>query len=184
MRSHFTCSVPNCASPFYGRSFCNRHYQRWRKHPDRDPSHESVPAERFWPKVEKTETCWLWTGALLDSGYGFFWVDNTRQVVAHRFAYELLVGTIPEGLQLDHLCRVRNCVNPKHLEPVTNRENALRSESFSGRSARQTHCVHGHPFDEANTYIWVGRPTHRQCRICMSYAGRRASRLAMSSATT
>lgn len=86
--------------------------------------------ERFWAKVNKTETCWLWTGAKIGKGYGMFWIGPTLRSehfsVAHRYAYQLLVGPIPHKKQLDHLCRVKLCVNPKHLEPVTNRENCMR----------------------------------------------------------
>lgn len=90
---------------------------------ERGPKPKPV-AERFWAKVHKTDSCWLWT-ASLTFGYGSFW-DGKGQVRAHRFAYELLVDPIPEGLQLDHLCRIRHCVNPDHLEAVTNAENVQR----------------------------------------------------------
>lgn len=93
-----------------------------------------------------------------------------RTVPAHRFAYELLVRPIPPGLVLDHECRVRHCVRPDHLTPVTNRENILRGVGASARCAAQTHCPAGHPYDEANTYV---RPNgHRDCREC----GRRECR--------
>lgn len=80
------------------------------------------PTVRFWPKVEKTSTCWLWTAGTDDDGYGLFWLD-ARITKAHRFAYELLVGSVPEGKILDHTCRVRRCVNPDHLRPVTVAQN-------------------------------------------------------------
>jgi hypothetical protein len=80
--------------------------------------------ERFWPKVEKTGTCWLWGGARDRGGYGVF--ENQK---AHRVSYVLSGGTIPEGLQLDHLCFVRHCVNPEHLEPVTAKENTRRARA-------------------------------------------------------
>ena len=120
------------------------------------------PEERFWPKVQKTETCWLWTG-FKRNGYGHFWVRG-RLIQAHRFAYELLVGPIPTGLTLDHLCRNRSCVNPKHLEAVSMRTNILRGNNLSARYAQATHCVHGHPFDLFNTLI--GRKGQRRCRAC------------------
>jgi hypothetical protein len=117
-------------------------------------------AERFWAKVRKTETCWLWTANLNNSGYGLFWVAGVDdKVPAHRIAYELLIGPIPEGLTIDHLCRVRACVRPDHLEPVTHRENMLR-----GKHARKMHCPKGHPYDVRNTFIT--RRGHRECRAC------------------
>ena len=127
-----------------------------------DDLKELLAAERFWTKVEFTDTCWLWTAARTSRGYGEFHHAN-RIRVAHRWAYEFCVGPIPEGLTLDHLCRVRHCVLSDHLEPVTNRVNLLRGEGFTAQQARQTHCKHGHPFDEANTYRWRG---HRACRTC------------------
>ena len=84
-----------------------------------------VAGDRFWAKVDKGIFCWDWLGGK-SNGYGRFWVEG-RLVQAHRWAYETMVGPIPEGLTLDHLCRVRYCVNPSHLEPVTLGENIRRS---------------------------------------------------------
>lgn len=125
----------------------------------------ATPEERFWAKVEKTDTCWLWTACCNDRGYGLFSVAG-RLVQAHRFAYELLVGPIPEGLELDHVrdrgCRHRRCCNPAHLEAVTHAENVRRSDAtLTSIAAAKTHCRHGHPFDAANTY--VDRYGHRIC---------------------
>jgi hypothetical protein len=89
---------------------------------------------RFWAKVEKTDGCWFWRARIIATGYGSFSLDG-RKVMAHRFAYELLVGPIPEDLELDHLCRVRHCVNPAHLEPVTHRENILRGMRAAAQQA-------------------------------------------------
>lgn len=130
----------------------------------------SVPArpisERFWPKVNRVDgSCWEWTGAKDGKGYGRFWVTETRRaVVAHRVAYELLVGPIPEGLTLDHLCRNTGCVNPAHLDPCTAGENASRAPGAPYRvKAAWTHCAHGHEFTPANTATHHGR---RECRAC------------------
>jgi hypothetical protein len=83
-------------------------------------------AEVFWARVTKTETCWLWNRPPNNAGYGTIKVDS-RTVMAHRFAWELASGPVPDGMELDHLCRVRACVRPSHLEPVTHAENGRRA---------------------------------------------------------
>jgi hypothetical protein len=85
---------------------------------------------------------------------------------SHRIAYQLLVGPIPDGLVLDHLCRNRACCNPRHIEPVSQRENLMRGETVCASHAIKTHCINGHAFDEANTYI--DREGKRKCRECMN----------------
>lgn len=123
--------------------------------------------ERFLPKVNKTDTCWLWGGDKNQGGYGIFhW--RGKHGVAHRFAYESFIGPIPKGLKLDHLCRVRDCVNPAHLEPVTQQENCKRGETgrISGdRNAAKTHCKQGHEFSKENTDYYKNKPG-RRCRTC------------------
>lgn len=124
-------------------------------------------AQRFWPKVDRSggpDACWLWLGYLFVNGYGRFWFAG-KHVRAHRWAYEAENGPIPDGLVLDHLCRIRACVNPRHLEAVTLRTNILRGQSLSAQRVRQTHCVHGHEFTPENTYLYRGRK--RMCRPCL-----------------
>lgn len=118
----------------------------------------------FWGRVDKSGDCWLWTACLTQSGYGHAWVSG-RIVYAHRVAYELVRGPIPSGMQLDHLCRNRACVNPDHLEPVTNHDNILRGFSPTAKKARQTHCIHGHPFTGDN--LKIRSEGWRSCRTCM-----------------
>ena len=109
-----------------------------------------TPEERFWAKVDKTETCWLWIGAQSRTGYGSFGVKRKTHYV-HRLAYEWLIGPIPEKLVIDHLCRVRNCVNPDHMEIVSHRENTLRGVGPAALNSAKTHCKRGHLLDEQNT---------------------------------
>lgn len=119
---------------------------------------------RFWAKVAIDPSgCLVWTASVRSGGYGQF-AHGGRQVQAHRFAYTALVGPIPAGLVIDHLCRNRACVAPDHLEPVTNRENLLRGEGPSAVAAAKTHCLNGHLFDEANT--WRDSKGKRCCRAC------------------
>lgn len=117
--------------------------------------------DRFWAKVAKSSGCWLWTGTKAGSGYGRFWADGQR-IYAHRWAYSRFVAPIPDGYEIDHLCREPACVNPTHLEPVSHRENSLRGDSPIARNARKTHCIRGHPLIGDN--LRAGR--YRQCRTC------------------
>lgn len=127
--------------------------------------------ERFWSKVDDSggpDACWLWRAALTSGGYGKFFVGAPegwkRLESPHRIAYELCHREpIPCRLTVDHLCRVRRCVNPRHLEVVTQRENVLRGEGLPAYQARARVCIHGHPFDDANTWVWKGK---RHCRAC------------------
>jgi hypothetical protein len=130
--------------------------------------------ERFWEKVDKSggpDACWLWLAHKGNKGYGSFAV-NGREPRAHRWAYERFVGPIPEGLLLDHLCRTPACVNPAHLEPVTNLENLRRGKSVRTMlNAQKTECLHGHPYTAENTYVGPRKP-NRECRTCRSDKGR------------
>ena len=122
--------------------------------------------ERFMLKVAQGQKgCVFWTAGTTWNGYGLFWV-NGRHVYAHRWAYEYFKGPIPDGLQLDHLCRNRSCVNPAHLEPVTQRENLLRGNTHAATNSAKTHCPKGHEYAGANLYTYPdGR---RDCRTCQA----------------
>ena len=126
--------------------------------------------ELFWARVNKTTGCWLWTGSIRTDGYGQFW-NGQRNVKAHRFAYEDRGREIPDGLELDHLCRNRACVNPDHLEPVTHLTNIRRGNSGAPQRAR-THCPRGHEYSPENTYTAPGQ-TKRGCRTCRIEASKR-----------
>lgn len=121
------------------------------------------PIQRFWANVVVTKSCWIYTDCGDWLGYGRMTVDG-HQIRPHRFAYELFIGHIPKGLVIDHLCRNRKCVNPNHLDLVTQRENVLRSPTAPASiNARQTHCKRGHPLSGDNIKIYNGR---RNCLTC------------------
>lgn len=132
------------------------------KKPQPPKSHKLTEAQRFWAFVEKTPTCWIWHGYVHRKGYGRFNRIGSNQ--AHRVAYELLVGPIPEGLTLDHLCKSKACVNPEHLEAVTNKVNTLRGGNACAMNARKTHCKYGHEFTPENTFEQYGGG--RGCVTC------------------
>lgn len=116
--------------------------------------------------------CWIWTGWINDAGYGCITLTRPRRVVrAHRRLYEFLVHAIDEDLELDHLCRVRCCVNPGHLEPVTRAINQQRGFGPCGINFRKTHCPKGHPYNDVNTYAHISGRT-RRCRPCQAEAAR------------
>jgi hypothetical protein len=108
---------------------------------------------------EPMSGCWIWLGALTIGGYASFSIATSTAEVAHRYSYKQKYGPIPQGKELDHLCRVRCCVNPDHVEPVTRKENVRR-----GLGGPKSVCKYGHPFNEANTY-WKANGA-KSCRVC------------------
>ncbi len=152
--------------PFH--KFIFGHHQIWKV---------SRWVERFWSKVEKTSECWIWKGGLAKSKdksnsrfYGSFHRRIDQKLVAslaHRLSYELVKGEIPDGLVIDHTCRNTLCVNPDHLEPVTQRENLLRGNTENAKNNAKTHCLRGHEFTPENTYLRDdGKRRTRHCRLC------------------
>jgi len=136
------------------------------------PMPEQTLDEHFWAKVDRAggaDCCWPWLGGSTN-GYGSYYYPEflgggAKTHRAHRVAYELLIGPIPDGLVLDHLCRVTLCVNPAHLEPVTNRENILRGVGIVAVRAAQTHCLVGHELTPENTHI-KAKKNERVCLTC------------------
>ena len=134
-------------------------------------------ADRLLRKVEIVESgCWEWRGYIKADGYGQVADSDRKMRLAHRIAYREFVGPIPDGMTLDHLCRVRHCVNPEHLEPVSQRENTLRGDTITARQAAQTHCKNGHELTPDNIYRRKnGGRNCRACSIARSAARRKAS---------
>jgi hypothetical protein len=140
------------------------------------PKPPLIPAAvRLWTYIDKEGptpsvrpdlgACWMWTARVDRDGYGTFTDDEGRTRQAHRIAYELQIGPIPPGLEIDHLCAVRACMRGSHLEAVTHAENLRRGEG--GRNNRlKTHCPQGHPYDEENTYVAPATAKHTAYRVC------------------
>lgn len=167
-----TCTHPKCDKPSKAErgGLCSMHIWRKRNGMDMDAPPGSTRGrkkpwpERFWEKVDKCgdEECWPWLASLNDAGYGQIAIDG-RPHRAHRVSYELMVGPIPDGLVLDHLCRNRQCVNPRHLEPVTDKINIQRAAPFRAYEQR-TSCPSGHEYTPENTRI--DTEGYQRCRTC------------------
>lgn len=179
------CALDYCHRPMSARGWCKKHYECWRRHGDPEGGSRIVGdvEGNFWRKVSAPDArgCWPWTGAISGTGYGLFSPPATRGVAAHRYSYELLIGVIPDGLTIDHLCFNRICCNPAHMEPVTRGENARRGQvnrlRRNGRArpdlTERTHCKNGHEFTAENTRR-VGNARH--CRECQRERSERFKR--------
>lgn len=172
------CSVENCPNLIIARGLCNIHYRRYIKSGSTDAPFRMTDEERFMSKVDKGDGlgCWEWIGDKSYQGYGRFTFGNNPAVPAHRVSYEMFIGPIPEGLVIDHVaargCQGWSCVNPEHLEPVTQQENVLRSTGPAAINARKTHCNRGHEFTEENTGSQKNGKG-RNCKTCRNDNGRR-----------
>lgn len=168
------CTIEDCGRITVARGWCNRHYKRWKTHGDPTITMtptlvQGTPEERFWAKVDAFGDCWEWTAYRDKDGYGILsFVPAGLSTRAHKFAWQTLVGPIPDGLELDHRCRNRGCCNPDHLEPVTHAENMRRS-GLLGQWTRlaaknRTHCQRNHPYAGENLVMDSGSRRCRQCR--------------------
>lgn len=163
------CSVADCGARLVARGMCSRHYQSARSGGMATLTPKTLE-ERFWEKVDKTAACWLWNGYRDRNGYGQVRVNRRTLKYAHRVSFELCVGPIPDGLVLDHLCRNTSCVNPEHLEAVTQHLNILRGESPMAHQAQQTQCIRGHELAGENLALTEGGKK-RRCRECRRLHG-------------
>lgn len=166
------CEAPDCSTPARAQGLCNLHWQRNYTKGSFEPPISKSSDERFFEKVLITETCWIWQGALFDTGYGAFnmgWTNGKSKVIsAHRYAYERIHGKQPGNMHLDHLCRVRECCNPEHLELVTPEENNRR-----GLAGPKKYCQRGHSMGDAYVRPDTGS---RMCRTCARARNRRRQR--------
>lgn len=127
---------------------------------------------RFFEKlyIEQNTGCWIWTAQKNKFGYSLFRGFKSISQSGHIFSYKFFKGGIPEGLELDHLCKNRSCVNPNHLEPVTHFINLERANHWSIKNKNKTHCIRGHEFNQENTYLLNGL---RRCRVCKKLSRKR-----------
>jgi hypothetical protein len=162
IRSRY-CS-PECRKAAWDESDVRSRLRR--KQLPQSPHAWTAPeAKRFWDRVVRDdEGCWTWLGGHDANGYSKFAVRGFSRYV-HRLMHELLVGSIPDGLELDHLCRNTGCIRPDHLEAVTHRENLLRGAGIVAKNAQKTHCINGHEYTPENTY-WRRDGKGKQCRAC------------------
>ena len=166
MAERLPCIVDGCDGPRHGNGYCSVHYWRMKRRGKLEPARQSI-AFHVDKLVRETDECILWDGRTNGRGYGKY-----GDVYVHRYTYEAFVGTIPDGLTIDHLCRNKLCCNPRHLEPVTREENHRRWAATVALG-----CKKGHPADE---HAYVSKSGKRVCRTCRRdyKAARRAAGLA------
>lgn len=172
------CDVDGCDRRHEYRGLCHAHAERRRRGVPLGGPFPETPLDRMAEKIHVEGDCWMWTGATDGGGrYGSIYNSATKKVErAHRRAYELLVGPVEDGLVIDHLCRRTLCVNPDHLDQVTQRENILRGFGIPAANARKTHCVNGHEYAMGNTLRKGPDGRQRACRECRRVASREGQR--------
>lgn len=181
------CDIEHCDGKVLARGMCVKHYKRVLKHGDPHWTRQPTdPAARFWPKVNKRGQvpkdrpglgpCWEWTAGTTPQGYGGFHPNKKTFALAHRWSYEQNVGPLEHGQVIDHLCRNRRCVNPSHLEQVTNTENLRRGLGYRLSNGMDDHCINGHAYTEINTYRNSNDPMDIRCRQCARERDRNRSK--------
>jgi hypothetical protein len=171
------CTIEGCSTVAQARKMCMKHYKRVMKHGDPFWVRKVTdPATRFWPKVNKQAppppwkpelgSCWEWTAGATAQGYGGFHPTKYELVLAHRWSYEQSGGVLEPDAVLDHLCRNRRCVNPSHLEQVSNLENLRRGLGYRLANGMDDKCINGHEYTELNTYRNPKDQTDIRCRTC------------------
>lgn len=158
-----SCVIEGCDNTAKARGWCNRHYKLWARNGDPTKTLIGQVEQNFWSRVEKTASCWNWTARINASGYGRLW-GGSREVLAHRYSYQLVNGEIPDGLPLDHICHNHRCVNPSHLRPVTPKQNV---ENHSGLARNNTSGVRG-----VSWSAW-----HGKWDACVSHLGKKHHKL-------
>lgn len=171
------CSIENCDDPAKARGWCSKHWTRWWKHDDPNTTYlirGGDVLDRLANKFTVGDGCWEWTAkAKAKFGYGQITDDDGRSKVAYKVLYRIMVGDVPEGMELDHVCKNVLCIRPDHLEPVTHRENMRRGNGWAGVNARKTHCGPcGLPLSGPNLIIDKSSGS-RRCRACTNAAARR-----------
>lgn len=153
-----TCSIEGCQSPVKARGWCNKHWFRWDRYGDPLGGgiyrHIGPLKSRFWKNVQRSEGCWIWDGSLNESGYGIIGYQK-ETLRAHRVSWELHMGSIPEGMQIDHKCRNRQCVNPDHLRIATQKQNSENTTSRKGAISEYRGVTWN-----ARRNKWVAQATH------------------------
>lgn len=170
------CIVPDCDRTTVAKGLCHKHWKRMRSNGTLELQRRNYKGmdeqERFWMYVNKQgkphpifpTPCWEWTGSLIKGGYALFRLSSTNpsqqeKILAHRYSFELTYYPIPEGMEIDHMCKTRHCVNPDHLDLVTRQENIDRSQ--------KSECLRGHPYSPENTKIKrSGKGYKRVCQLC------------------
>lgn len=173
-RNSYPCSQEGCKKPRRLHGLCSMHGTRLVRNGSptalRQLRFDLPDWDKFWLRAVVQDGCWGWRGSLTSAGYAQFHLRGGGRAVGHRWLWEQLYGPVPEGLELDHLCRNRGCTNPDHLEAVTHRENVQRGLTpiVAGNWQRaRTECPKGHPYSPENTGITtIGSSVRRYCRTC------------------